>query len=340
KTELATNYAITPIGMFTLDESQRFLRMNHVLRDMLGLDADTPLDSHWMDYFEPVDWHELATHTAANEDVEIKARHSDRQGRKRHFAIRAVVIESVIEGSIQDISAHTEVMEQLRVMSGKDPVTDALNQRGVEELVQNALQKLAGGQPSSLACLNLMQFKNINNLFGYTTGDAMLKQTSRLITQTLRRQHQIGRLEGDEFAILFPGQTSDDVEPVVKSLTQTINSHLFNVGAHTLNVKAAVGLIDLSEDINSAKEALFAAGRACRDAKRSPHHVVTYSKGSNALHEHRELLRLFDQLETGTTPPGFRIELQPILPLQHHTDTWSFETLLRVEDAAGDPLPA
>src|SRR5699024_11791914 len=63
----------------------------------------------------------------------------------------------------------------------------------------------------------------------------------------------------------------------------------------------------------------------CRDAKRSPHHVVTYSKGSNALHEHRELLRLFDQLETGTTPPGFRIEMQPILPLQHHTDTRSEE---------------
>lgn len=340
KTELATNYAITPIGMFTLNADRKFIRMNHVFRDMLNLPADSSADLRWTDYFEPVDWQNLSAQTKADEDVEISARHSDRQGRKRHFAIRAVLIDDIVEGSIQDITAHTELIEQLRVVSGKDPVTDGLNLRGVEEAVQAALQGLSKGQPASLACLNLMQFKNINNLFGYTTGDAMLRQTSQLITQALRRRHQLGRLGGDEFAIVFPGQTVDDVEGAVKSLTQTINSHLFAVGAHTISVKAVVGLIDLSEDINSAKEALFAAGRACRDARRSPSHVVTYARGSNALHEHRELLRLFDQLETGTTPPGFRLELQPILPLQNHQDSWSFETLLRVEDSDGAPLPA
>lgn len=105
-----------------------------------------------------------------------------------------------------------------------------------------------------------------------------------------------------------------------------------------MNVKVAIGLIDLSRELSNANEALFAAGRACRDARKDQRRVVTYERGSAALSEHRELLRLFDQLEAGQTPEGFRLELQPILAMQSHHQSWNFEVLLRVQDSSGKAL--
>src|SRR5699024_3586782 len=96
KTELATNYAITPIGMFTLDSQQRFIRMNPVLRNMLDVSSTVLPHAKWTDFFEEVDWQTLGTRTAASEDTEIRSRRCDREGNRRHFAIRAVVMDNII----------------------------------------------------------------------------------------------------------------------------------------------------------------------------------------------------------------------------------------------------
>lgn len=338
QTELVTSYAITPIGMFTLDAQRRFVRMNPVLERMLDFTIARHPDARWTDYFPELDWDDLTSKTRANEDVEITAKKRHSSDNAHHFAIRAVAVDKTIEGSLQDITAHTALIEQLRVLAGKDPVTEALNQRSIESAVANCIATLGTNGPSSLARLNLSHFNNISNLFGYTTGDALLLQTRKKISSTLRIPYELGRVGSDEFAILFPGQSANQVEPVMQDLAQSVNSHLFAIAAHTMSVKVAIGLIDLSPDLNGPKEALFAAGRACRDALKDQRQVVTYERGSAELDEHREMLRLFDLLEAGQTPEGFHIELQPILSMQAPEQSWNFEVLLRVKDSQDKPL--
>lgn len=339
QTELVTSYAITPIGMFTLDAQQRFIRINPVLENMLNFTIARHPDAKWTDYFPEIDWDELAVKTQANEDVEVKAKKRYSTDRAHHFAIRAVRVDKTIEGSLQDITSHTVLIEQLRVLAGKDPVTEALNQRGIEKAVADSIARLDQNSASSLAWLSLGHFKNISSLFGYTIGDALLIQTRRKITATLKVPHELGRVGSDEFAILFPGQTARQIEPVMQDLAQSINNHLFAIAAHTMNVKAQIGLIDLSPDLNSPKEALFAAGRACRDAHKDQRPLVIYERDSAQLNEHREMLHLFDQLEAGLTPDGFYLELQPMLPTQAPKDSLSFEVLLRANDSQNKPLP-
>lgn len=339
-TELVTSYAITPIGMFTLDAQQRFIRMNPVLERMLGFTIAQHPDARWTDYFPELDWDELTSKAHANEDVEITAKKRHSSDKTQHFAIRAVVVDKTIEGSLQDISAHTAVIEQLRVLAGKDPVTEALNQRSLEEAVAHAIKTLDTDGPASLVYLNVGHFKNISSLFGYTTGDALLIQTRKKITATLTQPHDLGRVGSDEFAILFPGRTAEQVEPVVQDLAHSINNHLFSIAAHTINVKVSIGLIDLSPEFNNAKEALFAAGRACGDAHKDQRTVVTYERGSAALSEHRELLHLFDQIEAGKTPDGFRLFMQPMYNVHAPGDACSYEVLLRVNDSQNKPLSA
>lgn len=338
-TELVTSYAISPIGMFTLDAQERFIRMNPVLESMLGFNIAQHPDARWTDYFPALDWEELTQKAHANEDVEITAKKRHSSDKTKHFAIRAVIVDKKIEGSLQDISAHTALIEQLRVLAGKDPVTEALNQRSLEEAVAQALSQLKN-TPACLLYLNVGHFKNIRSLFGYSIGDALLSQTRRKISANLNVNHELGRTGSDEFAILFPGHTAKEIEPVVEDLTEKIENHLFSVCDHAINIKVAAGLIDLSPDLDDAKEALFTAGRACRDALKDQRRVVTYKSGSTALKEHRELLLLFDQLESGSTPDGFQLYLQPMLSTRAPADACCFEALLRVRDSENNPLPA
>lgn len=340
QTELVTSYAITPIGMFTLDAQNRFIRMNPVLERMLGFTIAQHPDSRWTDYFPDMDWHELTIKAHANEDVEITAKKRHSSDKTQHFAIRAVMVDKTIEGSLQDISTQTEIVEQLRVLAGKDPVTEALNQRSIEQAVASAMKNLDTEGPSSLVYLSVGHFKNISSLFGYTTGDALMIQTRKKISATLRQAHELGRIGSDEFAILFRGKTAKDVQPIVEELAHSIDNHPFTISNHTINVKVAIGVIDLSHELNNAKEALFTAGRACRDALKEQQTVVAYEHGSAALSEYREILHLFDQLESGATPEGFDLYLQPMLSTRKPLGACCFEVLLRAHDSNNKPLSA
>lgn len=340
QTELVTSYAITPIGMFTLDAQNRFIRMNPVLERMLGFTIAQHPDARWDDYFPEVDWNELTVKAHANEDVEITAKRRHSSDKTQHFAIRAVVVDKTIEGSLQDISAQTAVVEQLRVLAGKDPVTEALNQRSMEQAIADAIKNIDTSGPCSLVYMNVGHFKNISSLFGYTTGDALLLQTRKKISSTLKLPHELGRIGSDEFAILFPGQSAKEVEPVVEALAHSIDNHPFTISSHIISVKVTLGLIDLSSELNNVKEALFTAGRACRDAIKEQQKVVTYERGSAPLSEYREILHLFDQLEAATAPSGFQLYLQPMLSTRRPTGPGSYEVLLRAFDSDNKLLPA
>src|SRR3546814_7360819 len=63
QTELASNYAVTPIGMFTLGSDNIFQRANPVLEQMLGFSLNGDTVIHWTDYFENQDWHKLSDQT-------------------------------------------------------------------------------------------------------------------------------------------------------------------------------------------------------------------------------------------------------------------------------------
>lgn len=340
QTELVTSYAITPIGMFTLDAQNRFIRMNPVLERMLGFTIAQHPDSRWTDYFPELDWNDLTEKAHANEDVEITAKKRHSSDKTQHFAIRAVVVDKTVEGSLQDISAQTEIVEQLRVLAGKDPVTEALNQRSIEQAVANAIINLDTDGPSSLVYMSVGHFKNISSLFGYTTGDALMIQTRKKITATLKQRHELGRIGSDEFAILFPGKSAKETRPIVEQLAHSIDNHAFTIANHTINVKVAIGVVELSPELGSAKEALFTAGRACRDALKEQQSVVIYERGSAALSEYREILHLFDQLEGGTTPEGFQLYLQPMLSIRKPLGPCCFEVLLRAHDSNNQPLSA
>jgi len=340
QTGLMTSYAVAPLGLFTLDEKGRFLRMNPILYTMLGIDKESGSGLIWNDFFAPQEWEKVAVATSEGKETEIHlSADSSEAGHPRHFALRAALADDHIEGSLQDITARTQAMEELRSMVDNDPLTQALNRHGIEKRLDAALKELQlNNVPCSLAYMDLDHFKRINGLFGHTSGDEILKQVTERLRSILTEKQEVGRIGSDEFVILFPNTNATDARLCAERIIEDLNGNSYQVGQRYFHIRSAIGVVEVNPDMD-APSAISAATRACRDARKQHQDVIVYEHDSSELQAHTEELRLFDQLEGGASPRGLYLEMQPIMALNSPNDTLNFEILLRVRDTRGQLLP-
>lgn len=340
RTQLVTSYAVAPLGLFSLDSEGRFLQMNPILMQILGLqEGSNPANYHWEDFFEPQDWEKIAQATQNGSETEIRLEPEGDEGHPRHFALRVAVVDGHVEGSLQDITARAQAMAELRNLVDNDPLTHTLNRRGIEKKLERAIEGLKyKGEPCSLAYMDLDHFKRINGLFGHTSGDEILKQITHRLRNILTRTQSLGRLGSDEFIILLPNMDAAAARNTAERIIGDLNSRSYQVGHRTFHVRSAIGVVEIHRDMDAAG-AISAASRACRDARKQHQDVVVYEQGSSELEAHTEELRLFDQLEGGDSPKGLYLEMQPIMALKNPEDSLNFEILLRVRDSHGRLIP-
>lgn len=334
RNELIAADTLTPFGLFTVNSAGIFEHMNHTMRQALGLNAEeTQHAVHWADYFEIQDWQVVSQATQQGEETEIELISRDTTEPPRSFLLRATLAGSRIEGSLQDISARTETIRKLRLMADNDPLTNSLNRRGIEAATDLSIAELASsGTPCALAYLNLDHLKRINDMFGHTAGDELLQMVSERVRHSLNESQRLGHVGSDEFVILFPNTKARDAQKIGQDIIESLNSAALYVGNRAFQLKSAMGIIDIHHKMN-AKDAISAASRACREARKNHSDVVLYEENASELFEHMEELRLFDQLEGGSTPRDIYLEMQPILSLKHPLQTLNFEVLLRVRNS-------
>lgn len=339
QTALVSNYAMIPIGMFTLNPDGTFQTANPVLEQMLGINPEKGDILRWTDFFDDIDWHDLSRRTANDEPLEISLLPQHRRGGSPHsFMLRATFSDGYIVGALQDLVAHKRTIQQLSLLTDTDPLTDTLNRRGIEKAVEEALNDLPNGVPCALAYMNLRHFKRINDLFGHTTGDQVLQQVCDRVTGILGENRTLGRVGGDEFIVLFANTLINDAKRLCASIIEALSIEPFRVGDRAFQINAVMGIISLQRSM-TGNEAISAASHACRDARRRNQEIVLYDD-SLALQEHTEELRLFDQIEGGESPSGLYLDMQPIVALKDPLRSLNFEVLLRVRDPSGAPVPS
>ncbi len=105
-----------------------------------------------------------------------------------------------------DITERVRLRERLRMLSLADPLTGANNRRGFFHLAEQEL-RFANRSKSALLLLfaDLDGLKDINDALGHKEGDQALKETAEVLRETFRESDIIGRVGGDEFAVLAMG---------------------------------------------------------------------------------------------------------------------------------------
>ena len=158
--------------------------------------------------------------------------------------------------------------------STSDPLTQLLNRRGIQAAGEHELARyVRSRQEFSLVLFDIDYFKHLNDTFGHVAGDLVLRETAALLQSLLRDTDRIGRLGGEEFALLLPNTPVRGAELMVERLRLTLQIHTFQLAGRTARITSSFGITasaartGLTWDtlLNEADQALYAAKRAGRN---------------------------------------------------------------------------
>jgi len=126
-------------------------------------------------------------------------------------------------------------------------------------------------------------FKEINDTYGHETGDAVLRSFAKLCRRLFRSRDIIGRIGGEEFAILLPETTAEAALARAEKLRAGAQKLRFRGAAAELRVTASIGLTQLSPEERGIDAALSRADKALYAAKRAGRNRVVPAEAAAAL---------------------------------------------------------
>ena len=151
-----------------------------------------------------------------------------------------------------------------------DPLTGSMNRRHLLESGNREVARCRRkGEPLTVMILDIDHFKSINDRFGHATGAEALIAVVRLVVGGIRVSDLLGRIGGEEFALILPDTPQNEGLAVAEKMRETIAATPV-VGKHgfcTLTV--SIGVTQLTTDDDSVIQALDRADQALYEAKRS-----------------------------------------------------------------------
>jgi len=161
------------------------------------------------------------------------------------------------------------VIDGLCQLSLTDPLTGLTNRRHFESVLETEISAVArSGEAALLLLLDLDHFKQVNDAYGHAIGDAVLKHFADLAGQTLRKIDLLGRLGGEEFAVLLPGTTMAGAYPLAERLRCIVVESPAATDAGPVPFTVSVGVALFQEGDSDANAILIRADRALYRAKR------------------------------------------------------------------------
>ena len=145
-----------------------------------------------------------------------------------------------------------------------DAVTGAANRRRFCSVLDAEVARARRyGHSLSIAVLDVEGFRTANDEFGHDVGDAILRSVAERLTSTVRQTDLVGRVGGDEFAILFPETTRTEAMIALARIHSQIND-LNASGELPVEVRLTAGIADRPGE---ADDLLAAAAEAERQSR-------------------------------------------------------------------------
>ncbi|MDR2926211.1 MAG: diguanylate cyclase [Azoarcus sp.] len=167
-----------------------------------------------------------------------------------------------------DITEQRNRQEALLQLATTDSLTGVSNRRHFLDLLdaEQARHRRHHGQ-ASILMTDLDFFKGVNDKHGHAAGDAVLSHFVHIVRQTIRRSDIIGRLGGEEFAILLPGDGTDGAFEFAERLRRTFENNPTRIGKTLIACTVSIGISDLRSGDKSADAPMRRADVALYAAK-------------------------------------------------------------------------
>lgn len=160
-----------------------------------------------------------------------------------------------------------DIARELRSQRDCDELTGLLNRRGFNRQAEAMLRT---AERATLIVADLDHFKAVNDTAGHSAGDRVLIAFARILTDSVGDDQTVGRIGGEEFAVLLAGTGLDDAVVWAETIRSRLAVHAVDLGGETTSVTASFGiasgekrsqLTDLAESADKALYKAKAAGR-------------------------------------------------------------------------------
>jgi diguanylate cyclase (GGDEF)-like protein/PAS domain S-box-containing protein len=321
-----------PVPMWVFDrETFAFLAVNDAAVAHYGYSREQFLSMGLLDIRRPEDWDRVRETVAAADDAQrhgVCWQHrkadgsvieAETYGKSIDYQGRAAVMVAII-----DVTERNRAARSVAHIATHDTLTDLSNRVALDLHFRELLAR--AGEPGlvfAVLCIDLDRFKEINDLHGHSTGDAVLREVSRRLLEACRGAF-LARIGGDEFVAVVQLDAVAIAE-LARRLEHLLDEDLV-IDDHSLPVGLSVGIAMYPRDGKDATTLIANADAALYRAKQEGRGVTRFftSDLDHQISQRRALERdLRGAIERGE----LRLEYQP----QSSADgtTVGFEALLR-----------
>jgi len=200
---------------------------------------------------------------------EVEKIHRGQRRLNQHFdQIRTYLTQ--LEADRESFAAELSRMIELSLT---DELTGLPNRRAFMQRLQDEVARAHRyGTPLALAIIDIDRFKPINDRYGHSAGDAVLREYARHVLSAFRHHDLVARYGGEEFAVLFPGTPPAGVIRALEKARARVRGHVVDIGEARLPLptfSAGVAMLHPGENgqdlIRRADQALYQAKRGGRD---------------------------------------------------------------------------
>jgi diguanylate cyclase (GGDEF)-like protein len=259
---------------------------------------------------------DAAARLASGEHVQVSVRGTDELAR--------------LASSFNDMAGKIAEREQrITQLAFNDVLTGLPNRTMFQQQLDHLLRASQGnGSHFALHCLDLDQFKSVNDTLGHPAGDALLVEAGRRLLEAARG-HFVARLGGDEFVVLQSLNGDRNViDQLAREILQSIGKP-FVIDGNEVVPSTSIGIALAPDDGDDGETLLRNADLALYRAKGAGRR--TYAFFEESLNERAQQRRqLESDVRTALEQGDFELHYQPLFDLEQNR-ICSFEALLRWE---------
>ncbi len=186
-----------------------------------------------------------------------------------------------VSNEVASKRALAEANEKLQYLSQHDGMTGLSNRQHWEHSMQSEFARLK--RTEQQACLLMMdidKFKRINDTYGHSVGDEVIRAFAGVIKSCVRQTDIAGRYGGEEFAVILIDTSSDGAAYVAERIRKKFEKLTIDIEGQTITATASVGVAEYIPNFNSTVEWTNSADAALYEAKSNGRNQVVLARKS------------------------------------------------------------